>query len=202
MIEQDKVVLYQRLLVAYAYFVPIAEEHIDRFASYDSSVMDTQEGIAVEIRMIGKVVECVHQLANLGVDAEALVDVLVELSFDSWQKLLQEYPNCLSQKESLSLLLRTYFLQEDWDSLFASREPLVVVTHKMMSHFSRLGLMNWWEVVDISCGTASQLHVFDSFHDAIFVFLNVHADNTGFDVEEDRKDLAVLRVFFDEIMAR
>ena len=201
MIKQDKKLSYQRKMVAYAYFLPICEKHIESFRRHEDSVVHMQEGMSTEVRMIGHVLDCVHRLTDLGVCSDALVEFLVEVNFDSWSGLLQENPNFLSEKERLSLILHAYFQPVVWDKLFCERDALFAVTNKMMSYFSLLGLMNWWEVVDVSQGQASRLNSFSSFSDVIFVFLNVHADNIGFDIEEDRKDLDVLRNFIDEIMA-
>ena len=192
---------YHKRMIAYAYFSSIGEEEIDRFLRYTKIDLNKQQEIDVKVRMIQHVLECVHELTELGDDSAALIDVLIEFDFDSWQSLLSEYPNCFTEEEIVAHVLQSYFHKEDWERLFGVKDPLRTVTNKMMSLFSLLGLMDWWDVVDLSQGVGSRLDFYSSFRDAIYVFLNVYADNIGFDAEEDQKDLVVLRVFLNEIIA-
>jgi len=197
--EQEEKVLYEQLLVAYAYFIPITEAHIDRFTWYESDGLDMREGIAVEIRVLAKVLEIVHRLTDLEVYSDALIDLLSEVSFESWQALLKEYPNCFTESEATSFILKNQFQQHDWDAVFCTKDPLYTITNKMMSIFTLWEVMGWENVVEVANGVASRLTVYPSFQEAILVFLNVYADNTGFDADEDRKSLCVLRTFLDDI---
>ena len=200
MTKEPKKILCCRDLVAYAYFSIIDEEDISRFVRHIDLGTRSLDGVKVEVFMIGKVEECVHTLTDLGDDSDVLIGFLVEVSFESWLALLREYPNRFTEKENLSHVLRLFFQQEDWDSLFRKEEPLRVVANKMMSYFSRLELMDWWDVVEYSQGKSSRLDVFVSFRAVVLVLLNIYADNIAFDAEEDREDINVLRSFIEEIM--
>lgn len=198
MTDEQKKIFYRRNLIAYAYFSSIGEEHIVRYTRCDEKGVHWR--MEVELRMIGHVLECVHRLTDLGETSNALLALLVEVDFYSWQLLVEKYPNCFTKEEILLHVLRAYFQKEDWHLLCHTSKPLLAVSNKMMSLFSLLGLMDWCHVVDLSLGMPSRLDILSSFRDAVFVFLNVHADNFGFEAEEDQKDLRVLMTLVDEIM--